>query len=82
MKGFVNTDHDRANLEFLMACDTESLQDWFRHTGTDDLDYAWELLAAYSRELDEQARELAIEAEIALRADDPTVAHLIRNIAG
>lgn len=81
MKGFINTAHDRDNLLFLMACDQESLADWFAHTGTDDLDYAWELLTAYSLELAEQATELTIEAELALRATDPRVTHLIRRIA-
>lgn len=81
MRGMINTAHDRANLEFLMACDQESLADWFEHTGTDDLDYAWELLCAYSRELDEQAAELRVEVELEVRGCDPTVAQLIRNLA-
>lgn len=65
MKGFISTKRDRENLEFLVCCDPATLEDWFQHTGTDDLEYAWELLAAYSRELDEEARELALEAELA-----------------
>lgn len=81
MKGFVNNDRDRANLEFLMACDTESLQDWFQHTGTDDLDYAWELLSAYSLELDEQARELRVECELSQYPNYPLVSCILRNIA-
>lgn len=64
MQGFITTTRDRENLEFLITCDQATLEDWFEHTGTEDLDYAWELLAAYSRELDEEARELAVEAEL------------------
>ena len=80
MQGFITNDRDRANLEFLMACDKESLQDWFRHTGTDDLDYAWELLAAYSKELDSAAEELRVEAELEQLDSYPTVDQLLRNI--
>jgi hypothetical protein len=81
MKGLITNDRDRANLEFLMACDNETLEDWFRHTGTDDLDYAWELLAAYSRELDLAAEELRVEAELEQLDSYPTAEQIIRNIA-
>jgi hypothetical protein len=81
MKGLITNDRDRANLNFLMSCDNETLQDWFAHTGTDDLDYAWELLAAYSRELDLAALELRVEAELEQLASYPTVDQLLRNIA-
>jgi hypothetical protein len=81
MKGLITNARDRANLEFLMQCDQETLQDWFAHTGTDDLDYAWELLAAYSRELDLAAEELRVEAELEQLASYPTVEQIIRNIA-
>ena len=80
MKGFINTEHDRKNLEFLMSCDQETLQDWFAHTGTNDLDYAWELLSAYSKELDALAEELRVEAELEAMNSYPTVDQLIRNI--
>ena len=81
MKGLINNDYDRANLEFLMSCDQESLEDWFRHTGTDDLDYAWELLSAYSKELDSAAEELRVEVELSVLDSYPTVEQIIRNIA-
>jgi len=81
MKGLITNERDRENLKFLMACDQETLQDWFQHTGTDDLDYAWELLAAYSRELDLAAEELRVEAELEQLASYPTVEQIIRNIA-
>jgi len=81
MKGLITNPHDRENLKFLMQCDQETLQDWFQHTGTDDLDYAWELLAAYSRELEAAALELRVEAELDTMADSyPTVEQIIRNI--
>lgn len=75
MKGFITTTRDRENLEFLVTCDSATLDDWFAHTGTADLDYAWELLAAYSRELDEEARELAAEAELV--SSDLAAAHTV-----
>jgi hypothetical protein len=81
MKGMINNEHDRANLEFLMSCDQETLQDWFSRTGTDDLDYAWELLSAYSKELDSAAEELRVEVELAVLDSYPTVEQIIRNIA-
>ena len=80
MKGLINNDYDRKNLEFLMSCDQETLADWFKHTGTNDLDYAWELLSAYSKELDLLAEELAVEAELEQLASYPTVEQIIRNI--
>lgn len=80
MKGFITSEHDRKNLEFLMACDQETLEDWFRHTGTNDLDYAWELLSAYSKELDVLAEELRVEAELEQMNSYPTVDSIIRNI--
>ena len=80
MKGLINNDYDRKNLEFLLSCDTETLQDWFQHTGTDDLDYAWDLLSAYSRELDCLAEELRVEAELDTMDSYPTVDSIIRNI--
>jgi len=81
MKGMINNEHDRANLKFLMSCDQESLQDWFSHSGTDDLDYAWELLSAYSKELDHAAEELRVEVELAVLDSYPSVEQIIRNIA-
>ena len=80
MKGLINNDYDRKNLEFLLSCDTETLQDWFQHTGTDDLDYAWDLLSAYSRELDLLAEELRVEAELDSMQSYPSVDSIIRNI--
>ena len=81
MKGMINNDHDRENLKFLLACDRETLGDWFKHTGTDDLDYAWELLSAYSKELDSAAEELRVEVELSVLDSYPSVEQIIRNIA-
>lgn len=80
MQGFITNDRDRANLEFLLKCDKESLQDWFKYTGTDDLDYAWSLLSAYSKELDELEQEVAVEEQLADMSSYPTVDQLLRNI--
>ncbi len=80
MRGFITNDRDRANLKFLMSCDKESLQDWFKYTGTDDLNYAWSLLAAYSKELDSIEQEITVEEQLADMNSYPQVDQLIRNI--
>lgn len=57
--------HDRDNLNFLLSADTKTLKDWHSKVDQDDLDYAMELLEAYSRELDERSAALLIEAKLA-----------------
>ena len=66
MQGFIRTERDRQNLEFLMLSDPKTIRDWAEQTGDEDLEYAWELLAAYALELNEEARELAVEAELSM----------------
>jgi hypothetical protein len=44
-------DYDRENLQFLLNVDKETLKDWYDEMEEDDHEYASELLAAYSEEL-------------------------------
>lgn len=55
-------DHDRENLNFLMSVDRKTLQDWFDSVTPDDIDYAWQLLLAYSTEIEERSMALLDQA--------------------
>jgi hypothetical protein len=65
MRGFINNEHDRANLRFLMRADEASLRVWYSQCDEDDIQYAQELFAAYSAEIREMTRELMLECELA-----------------
>lgn len=64
MKGLINNDWDRDNLNFLLNTKDAELAEWHKQADADDLAYAQELLAAYSRELKLKAFELRIECEM------------------
>lgn len=49
--------HDRDNLDFLLNASPAVIEDWYEQMSDDDIEYAFELLAAYSQEL--AANELA-----------------------
>ena len=49
--------HDRDNLDFLLNASPEVIKDWYEQMDDDDIQYAFELLEAYAREL--AAEELA-----------------------
>jgi hypothetical protein len=57
-------EHDRANLEFLLNASDAVIEDWHSKVSPDDIDYAYELLDAFSKELLEKAQALRIEAEM------------------
>ena len=59
-------DWDRNNLQFLLNADDATIKDWQSKITADDIDYAHELLNAFSQELREQAQALKIEAEMSL----------------
>jgi len=44
-------DRDKANLDFLLNADFDTLVDWFNKVSADDVDYAMELMAAAKAEL-------------------------------
>lgn len=43
---------DRDNLDFLLNASPEVIQDWYEQMDDDDIEYAFELLEAYSQELE------------------------------
>ena len=57
--------HDRSNLEFLLAAEAETIRDWAGKMGSDDINYAQELLLQHARDLRERSREILVEAEMA-----------------
>jgi hypothetical protein len=57
--------HDRSNLEFLLAAEAETIRDWAGKMGADDITYAQELLLQHAQDLRERSREILIEAEMA-----------------
>jgi hypothetical protein len=62
IKGFINNDWDRDNLEFLLNTKGDDFHDFWKQSDEDDRIYARELLDAYSRELQFKAQELEIES--------------------
>lgn len=66
LKGLINNDWDRDNLEFLLNTKGDEFKAWHAQASKDDLVYAQELMDAYSRELKVKAEELRIEAELSL----------------
>jgi len=61
MTGLINNSHDRNNLNFLLSCSREELQNWYEKCTEDDLIYAQSLLDAFDLELAEKAKSLDIE---------------------
>lgn len=57
--------HDRDNLEFLLNASSEVIAEWMNTVDEDDVVYAHELLAMAAEELNERARALVVEAELA-----------------
>ena len=64
MKGFINNEWDRDNLEFLLNTKGDEFKAWFEQSDEDDKVYAQELMDAYSLELKLRAEELEIEARL------------------
>ena len=57
--------HDRKNLEFLLAAEPDVIRDWAGKMGADDINYAQELLLQHAADLRERSREILVEAEMA-----------------
>jgi hypothetical protein len=57
--------HDRKNLDFLLAAEPETIRDWAGKMGSDDINYAQELLLQHAADLRERSREILVEAEMA-----------------
>ena len=57
--------HDRKNLDFLLAAEPETIRDWAGKMDSDDINYAQELLLQHAADLRERSREILVEAEMA-----------------
>jgi len=57
--------HDRKNLDFLLAAEPETIRDWAGKMDSDDINYAQELLLQHADDLRERSREILVEAEMA-----------------
>jgi len=64
IKGFITSDWDRENLEFLLNTKGEDFTAFWDQSDEDDRVYAQELLDAYTRELQLMAELLEIEAKM------------------
>ena len=63
-KGFITSDWDRDNLEFLLNTKGDDFTAFWEQSDEDDRVYAQQLLDAYSRELQLKAELLEIEAQL------------------
>jgi len=63
-KGFITSDWDRDNLEFLLNTKGDDFEAFWEQSDEDDRVYAQQLLDAYSRELKLKAEMLEIEAKL------------------
>ena len=57
--------HDRKNLDFLLKAEPDVIRDWAGKMGSDDINYAQELLLQHAADLRERSREILVEAEMA-----------------
>ena len=81
MKGLINNQWDRDNLEFLLNTQGDEFKAWHAQADEDDLAYAQELMDAYSRELRLRSEELRIEGELALLQEYNTAKSVLDAIA-
>lgn len=81
MKGLINNQWDRDNLEFLLNTQGDEFKAWHAQADEDDLAYARELMDAYSRELRLRSEELRIEGELALLQEYNTAKSVLDAIA-
>jgi len=64
MKGLITNQWDRDNLNFLLNTKGEDFADWHAQADEEDLNYARELMDAYSLELKLRSELLEIEARM------------------
>ncbi len=64
MAGFINNEHDRNNLRFLMNSSRETLRKWYATCSEDDILYAKSLLDALALEIAEEMKTSLIESQI------------------
>lgn len=73
IRGFINNEWDRNNLEFLLNTKGDDFKDWFAQSDEEDRIYAQELMDAYSRELQFKAKELEVESSLLDMSDAKSV---------
>jgi len=64
IKGFINNDWDRENLNFLLNTKGDDFADFWAQSDEDDKKYAQELMDAYARELQLKSELLEIESKL------------------
>jgi hypothetical protein len=74
--------YDRNNLNFLLGADKRTFKKWTQTVTWDDMNYAMEILGHYGQELEQQAMELRVEAELdLLDGKYDQAAELIKKVA-
>ena len=64
MPGFITSQHDRNNLNFLLNANPETLKMWYKNCSDDDLHYAKSLLDAYVLEIHEEIETQLIDSQL------------------
>ena len=64
IKGFINNDWDRENLNFLLNTKGDDFKEFWAQSDEDDKKYAQELMDAYARELQLKSELLEIESKL------------------
>ena len=64
MPGFITSQHDRNNLNFLLSADQETLKLWYKNCSNDDLLYAKSLLDAFALEIHEEIKTQLIDSQL------------------
>jgi len=64
IKGFINNDWDRENLNFLLNTKGDDFTAFWEQSDEDDKKYAQELMDAYARELQLKSELLEIESKL------------------
>jgi len=64
IKGFINNDWDRENLNFLLNTKGDDFTEFWAQSDEDDKKYAQELMDAYARELQLKSELLEIESRL------------------
>jgi len=64
IKGFINNDWDRENLNFLLNTKGDDFTAFWEQSDEDDKKYAQELMDAYARELQLKSELLEIESRL------------------
>jgi hypothetical protein len=80
IRGLINNDWDRDNLNFLLALKGQEAEDWYNQSDADDKAYAAELLYAYYLELFVEKCFLNLEIELETKNDYTEAKNLIEKI--